>query len=430
MTYEQTIHYLYNKLPLYSNIGIKAYKADLNNTIALCEYLGNPQNKIKTIHIAGTNGKGSTSHMLASVFQQCGYKTGLYTSPHLKDFRERIKLNGEMIPQDFVIDFVERTKTFSEEINPSFFELTFVMSLEYFAQQKADIAIIETGLGGRLDSTNVITPEVAVITNIGFDHMDILGDTIEKITAEKAGIIKQNTPVIIGETIPATKSIFLEKAKEKNAPVFFAEEAFKIISATPVNEKLEVKILPNNKAQPKIYTLDLPAIYQSKNLRTVLTALDVLKNKYALQEENIKYALSHVKDITGLHGRWEVIQKNPLVVLDVAHNVDGIQQLINQITNSSYKKLHIVFGMVKDKEIEKVLELLPKNATYYFTKAQIPRALPEEELLQRAQKFNLKGSSYDEVNKALKTAMDTASEEDMIIVCGSVFVVGEVNLIV
>lgn len=430
MNYGQTIHYLYNKLPLFSTIGIKAYKADLNNTIALCAYLGNPQKKIKTIHIAGTNGKGSTSHMLASVFQCSGYKTGLYTSPHLKDFRERIKLNGEMIPQDFVIDFVERTKAFSDELNPSFFELTFVMALEYFVQQNVDIAIIETGLGGRLDSTNVITPEIAVITNIGFDHMDILGDTIEKIAVEKAGIIKQNTPVIIGESLSATKSIFLEKAKEKNAPVFFAEEAYKIISGKPVNEKLEVEICHKSTGQSKIYNLDLPALYQSKNLRTALTALDVLKNKYSLKEEYIEYALSNVKDITGLHGRWEVIQRNPLIVLDVAHNVDGIQQLINQITNSSYKKLHIIFGMVKDKEIEKVLELLPKDATYYFTKAQIPRALPENELLQRALKFNLKGSSYENVNNALKAATDKASEEDMIIVCGSVFVVGEVDVIV
>ena len=230
MNYEQTLHYLYNKLPLYSNIGIKAYKADLKNTIALCEHLGNPQNKIKTVHIAGTNGKGSTSHMLAAIFQQCGYKTGLYTSPHLKDFRERIKVNGEMISQEFVIDFVERIKTFSEEISPSFFELTFVLALEYFAEEKVDIAIIETGLGGRLDSTNVITPEVSVITNIGFDHMDILGDTLEKIAAEKAGIIKRDIPVIIGETIPATKRIFIEKAKEKNAPIFFAEEKYKIVS--------------------------------------------------------------------------------------------------------------------------------------------------------------------------------------------------------
>lgn len=429
MNYEQTIHYLYNKLPLYSSIGIKAYKADLNNTIALCNYLGNPQNKIKTIHIAGTNGKGSTSHMLAAIFQQSGYKAGLYTSPHLKDFRERIKLNGEMIPQDFVIDFVEKMKTLSEEIQPSFFELTFVMALEYFAAQKADMAIIETGLGGRLDSTNVITPEVAVITNIGFDHMDILGDTLEQIATEKAGIIKQNIPVIIGETIPATKIIFQEKAEEKNAPIFFAEEKYNIISAIPFRETLKIELLNNEIAQTKIYTLDLPAFYQSKNLRTVLTAIDVIKNLYSLNEENIKNALSHVKDLTGLHGRWEVIKKSPLIVLDVAHNIEGIQQLINQVNNSVYKNLHIVFGIVKDKEIEKVLELLPKNATYYFTKAQIPRALPENELLQRAQKFNLKGSAYIEVNKALKAAMDKASKDDMIIVCGSVFVVGEVDLI-
>jgi dihydrofolate synthase/folylpolyglutamate synthase len=428
MNYGQTIHYLYNKLPLYSSIGIKAYKADLDNTIALCKYLGNPQNKIKTIHVAGTNGKGSTSHMLAAVFQQCGYKTGLYTSPHLKDFRERIKLNGEMIPGDFIIDFVEKIKPFSEEINPSFFELTFVMALEYFAEQKVDIAIIETGLGGRLDSTNVITPEVAVITNIGFDHMDILGDTIEKIAVEKAGIIKQNIPVIIGETTPETRIIFREKAKEKNAPIFFAEEKYTIVSAS-VNETLEVKTLYNGDIQPKIYSLDLTGLYQVKNLRTVLTTIDTLKTKYSLKEENIKKALGQVKNITGLHGRWEVIQRNPVVVLDVAHNIDGIQQLINQVKNTSYKKLHIVFGMVKDKEIEKVLELLPNDATYYFTKAQIPRALPEKDLLERAQKFNLKGSSHDEVNKALAAAMDKASKEDMIIVCGSVFVVGEVNLI-
>jgi dihydrofolate synthase / folylpolyglutamate synthase len=430
MNYEQTIHYLYNKLPLFSSIGIKAYKADLNNTIALCEHLGNPQNKIKTIHIAGTNGKGSTSHILASIFQQCGYKTGLYTSPHLKDFRERIKLNGEMIPEDFIIDFVEKFKTFSEQINPSFFELTFVMALEYFTQVKTDIAIIETGLGGRLDSTNVITPEAAVITNIGFDHTDILGDTIEKIATEKAGIIKPNTTVIIGETTPETKIIFREKAKEKNAPIFFAEEKYQIISSRSYDENLEAEVFNNDSKIKNKFSLDLTGLYQLKNLLTVLTTIDALKNKYSLKEENIQYALSHVKSITGLHGRWEVVQRNPLIVLDVAHNVDGIQQLINQIKNTSYKKLHIVFGMVKDKEIEKVLELLPKIATYYFTKAQIPRALPEKELLQRAQKFNLKGSSYNEVKKALKAAMDKASEEDMIIVCGSVFVVGEVNLIV
>lgn len=429
MNYEQTIHYLYNKLLLFSSIGIKAYKADLNNTIELCNYLGNPEKKIKTIHIAGTNGKGSTTHMLAAVFQQSGYKTGLYTSPHLKDFRERIKLNGEMIPQDFVIDFVEKIKAFSEQINPSFFELTFVMALEYFANQKVDIVIIETGLGGRLDSTNVITPELSIITNIGFDHMDILGNTLEKIAAEKAGIIKDKIPVVIGETRHETKTIFIDKAKEKNAPILFSEAEYEIIAPTPINDLLEVEICHNGDEQTNIYELDLTGLYQAKNLRTVLTSLDVLKRKYLIQEENIKYALSHVKNMTGLHGRWEVVQRNPLIVLDVAHNVDGMQQLTNQVKNTFYKKLHIVFGMVKDKEIEKVLEILPKNANYYFTKAQIPRALPENELLQRAQNFNLKGSMYDEVNKALKAAMDNASEEDMIIVCGSVFVVGEVNLI-
>jgi len=303
------------------------------------------------------------------------------------------------------------------------------MALEYFKQQRVDIAIIETGLGGRLDSTNVISPEVAVITNIGFDHMDILGDRIEKIAVEKAGIIKQNIPVIIGETTPETKIIFQEKAKEKNVPIFFGEEKYTIISATSVGEILQVEMFYNDNLQTKIYSLDLTGLYQVKNLRTILTTIDVLRNNFSLEEENIKKALSHVTNITGLHGRWEIIQRNPLVVLDVAHNVDGIQQLINQIKNTSYEKLHIVFGMVKDKEIEKVLELLPKNATYYFTKAQIPRALQEKDLLQRAQKLNLKGSSYDEVNRALKAAMHKASEEDMIIVCGSVFVVGEVNLI-
>ncbi len=428
MNYEQTIHYLYNKLPLFSSIGIKAYKADLNNTIALCNYLGNPESKIKTIHIAGTNGKGSTSHMLAAVFQENGYKTGLYTSPHLKDFRERIKLNGEMIPQDFVIDFVEKTKAFSDEINPSFFELTFVMALEYFAHQRVDIAIIETGLGGRLDSTNVITPEVSIITNIGFDHMDILGDTLSKIAGEKAGIIKPEIPVVIGETTAETKTIFADKAQEKNAPIFFAEEKYEIVATTPINELLTVGMRHTAGTQTNFYELDLTGFYQAKNLRTVLTSIDVLKNTFSLQKENIKSALTHVKNSTGLHGRWEVIQRAPTIVLDVAHNVDGIQQIINQVKNTFYENLHIVFGMVKDKEIEKVLEILPKNALYYFTRAQIARALPETELLQRAQKFNLKGSSYDEVNKALKAAIVIASEKDLIIVCGSVFVVGEVNI--
>jgi len=410
-------------------MGAKAYKADLTNTIALCTYLGNPQNKIKTVHIAGTNGKGSTSHMLAAIFQQCGYKTGLYTSPHLKDFRERIKVNGEMITENFVTEFVEATKSFSEEINPSFFELTFVMAVEYFVQCNVDIAIIETGLGGRLDSTNVITPEVSIITNIGYDHTDILGDTLEKIAFEKAGIIKEKVPVIIGETTFETKRVFLDKAEEKNAPVFFAQEKYKVVSANYLNEKLLLEVNDVGKNSVSGYLLDLPGLYQAKNFLTVLTATDILKENFSLTDTNIKQAVDHVKKLTGLHGRWEIISRHPLIILDVAHNVDGIQQLVNQIQISSYNNLHIIFGMVKDKEIEKVLALLPKQASYYFTRAQIPRALPENELLERADKFRLKGNAYSEVNEALEAARNNASADDLIIVCGSVFVVGEVNVI-
>lgn len=429
MNYEQAVHYLYNKLPMFTRMGAKAYKADLTNTIALCTYLGNPQNKIKTVHIAGTNGKGSTSHMLAAIFQKCGYRTGLYTSPHLKDFRERIKVNGEMITENFVTEFVEATKSFSEEINPSFFELTFVMAVEYFVQCNVDIAIIETGLGGRLDSTNVITPEVSIITNIGYDHMDILGDTLEKIAFEKAGIIKEKVPVIIGETKFETKRVFLDKAEEKNAPVFFAQEKYKVVSANYLNEKLLLEINDVGKNSVSGYLLDLPGLYQAKNFLTVLTATDILKENFSLTDTNIKQAVDHVKKLTGLHGRWEIISRHPLIILDVAHNVDGIQQLVNQIQISSYNNLHIIFGMVKDKEIEKVLALLPKQASYYFTRAQIPRALPENELLERADKFRLKGNAYSEVNEALEAARNNASADDLIIVCGSVFVVAEVNVI-
>lgn len=429
MTYKESMHYLYEKLPMFSRSGAKAYKADLKNTLALCDYLGNPQNKIKSIHIAGTNGKGSVSHMLAAIFEQNTYNTGLYTSPHLKDFRERIKVNGGMISKSFIVDFVEKTKVIAAEIQPSFFELTFVMSLEYFVQKNVDIAIIETGLGGRLDSTNVITPELSVITNIGFDHMDILGDTLDKIAFEKAGIIKQDVPVVIGEAIPETKVIFQKKAEATNAPITFAEEKFEILSISTAAKRLQIDVFDKENKQHKDYALDLTGLYQAKNLLTVLTAIDLLKNNFLLEEKNIKKGLRTVKKSTGFHGRWEIIHHSPLVVLDVAHNVDGIQQLVKQINNTTYKKLHIVFGMVKDKEIQKVLEQLPINAEYYFTKAQIPRALPEDELLEKARRLHLVGSAYNEVNTALEAAMDNASEKDMIVVCGSVFVVGEVNLV-
>lgn len=428
MNYGQTLHYLYNKLPLYSNVGIKAYKADLKNTITLCNFLDNPQSKIKTIHIAGTNGKGSTSHMLAAIFQQAGYKTGLYTSPHLKDFRERIKVNGEMISQEFVIDFVEKTRMLSEEISPSFFELTFVMALKYFVQQQTEIAIIETGLGGRLDSTNVITPEVSIITNISFDHMDILGDSLEKIAREKAGIIKEGVPVVIGECTAETKNIFLEKAKETGSVIHLANDQFSIRSAMSNLDMIEIEVRNISKKENETYLLDLNGLYQQKNLLTVFSAVDVLKTDFPLKEADIRQALSNVKKLTGLHGRWELIHKEPNIILDVAHNEDGIKNLVAQLAISKYRELHIIIGMVKDKEVEKVLVQLPSRAKYYFTKAQIPRALPEHDLLEKAKNFHLEGAAYPTVQDALHAAIAASSKDDMILVCGSVFVVGEVKL--
>ncbi len=428
MTYEQSLHYLYNTLPMFSRSGAKAYKADLKNTLTLCNYLGNPQNKIKTIHIAGTNGKGSVSHILAAIFQENGYKTGLYTSPHLKDFRERIKINGDMINESFIIDFVEKTKAISEEIKPSFFELTFVMALDYFANEKVDVAVIETGLGGRLDSTNVITPLLSIITNISFDHKDILGDTLAKIAFEKAGIIKPDIPVVIGESIPETKIVFENKAKETHSAIEYAEEKYGIASYQYDLKNLDVEVLNNETKGKNHFHLDLNGLYQQKNILTVLAAVELLKNNFSLKEDKIKEALSNVKKLTGLHGRWEVIHEKPTVVLDVAHNEDGIRQLIKQLYQSKYKNLHIVFGMVKDKDPEKVLNQLPITATYYFTKASIPRALPEDELSEKGKQYGLIGKSYPIVSDALKAALNAASEEDMIVVCGSVFVVAEVGL--
>ncbi len=433
MTYQQTLDYLITRLPLFSKIGIAAYKKDITNTVLLCKAAGDPQNKIKTIHVAGTNGKGSTSHMLAAIFQQCGYKTGLYTSPHLKDFRERIKVNGEFIEEKFVISFVEKMKNVSENIDPSFFELTVVMALQYFNEQKVDIAIIETGLGGRLDSTNIITPELSIITNIGYDHMNILGDTLEKIAFEKAGIIKNKIPVVIGESIPETKDIFLEKAKQCSAEIIFAEDLFKIRNVVLHNKNLEVEVAEINpdshRDQKEKYTLDLHGIYQKKNLLTVLAAINTLnKLGYKLEKENINTALATVKKLTGLYGRWDVIHECPTVALDVAHNEDGIKQLLHQITLCNYNRLHIVFGIVKDKDSNKILSLLPKEAIYYFTKAQIPRALPEGELIKKAKAHNLNGEKYSEVNEALAAAIRGADKKDLIVVCGSVYLVGEVTM--
>ncbi len=411
---------------MFSRIGAKAFKPDLNNTKGLCKFLGNPEKQIKTVHIAGTNGKGSVSHMLAAIFQQCGYRTGLYTSPHLKDFRERIKVNGQMIDKKFVSAFVKKTQNITDEIKPSFFELTFAMSLDYFAQQKVDIAIIETGLGGRLDSTNVITPLLSIITNIGYDHMDILGNTLRKIAKEKAGIIKKNIPVVIGESLPETKNVFTTRADKLNAPLFFAQQQFRIVATNYSHQHLEIIVRNNNRSEDK-YLFDLNGIYQQNNLLTVLTCIPILKKTFSLPNKKIKTALQNVKKLTGLYGRWEIILPNPFVVLDVAHNQDGMRQLLLQVNKCKYNQLHIVIGMVKDKDITKMIAQLPSDAQYYFTQAQLPRALSSVDLKKIAEGYYLKGHSYSSVNSAVKSALNAASPDDMVLVCGSIFVVGEVN---
>ena len=413
---------------MFSRSGASAYKKDITNTVLLCNSIGDPQNKIKTIHVAGTNGKGSTSHILAAIFQQCGYKTGLYTSPHLKDFRERIKVDGKMIAKDFIVSFVEKTKEISESIKPSFFELTVAMMLDYFVKQRVDIAILETGLGGRLDSTNIVMPELSIITNIGYDHMNILGNTLEEIAWEKAGIIKENIPVVIGETLPETKQIFLSAAVESRAEIVFAEDLFTFTDLRLYVDKLDVEMKNTNTQHIKNYTLDLNGIYQQKNLRTVVTAIEVLKKAgYLFDENKMHSALQQVKLLNGLYGRWDIIDWEPMIVLDVAHNEDGIKQLLFQLKLFSYKNLHIVFGVVKDKDISKMLSFFPETATYYFTKAQISRALPEGELLEKAKQHNLNGTHFPNVNIALSAAKKNAEKDDMILVCGSVYLVGEVN---
>jgi len=430
MNYQQTIEYLFSRLPMYSRIGAAAFKKDLTNTITLCEHLGNPQQKFKSIHIAGTNGKGSVSHMLAAILQTAGFKTGLYTSPHLKDFRERIKLNGDEISEKFIVAFTEKIKPLIEEIEPSFFEITVAMAFDYFAEQKVDIAVVEVGLGGRFDSTNIITPELSVITNIGWDHMNILGDSLEKIAFEKAGIIKDGVPVVIGETLPETRSIFHNIAAEKNAPLHLASEERNVAGWEWEKHELVVEVAEQGKTDHKKYHLDLPGIYQSKNLLNVLEACSVLNESgYKLNEDEIRHGLQKAKKITGLHGRWEIIHENPTIILDVGHNEDGIKQIVQQIELTKHHDLHIVIGMVKDKEIDTVLSLLPHSANYYFTQAHIPRALPAETLKEKAGKFNLYGIIVTDVNEAIKEAKAKAHKDDLILVCGSVFLVGEVTIV-
>ena len=436
MSYQDTLDYLYTRLPMFSRIGAAAIKKDLHNTIAICDFLGNPQRQIKTIHVAGTNGKGSTSHMLASIFQAAGYKTGLYTSPHLYDFRERIKINGELCAKDFVVSFTERIKPFIEQVEPSFFEITVGMAFDYFAKEKCDIAIIETGLGGRLDSTNIIQPELSIITNIGWDHMALLGNSLKEIAAEKAGIIKTGVPIVISETIPETKQLFIDKATLVNAPIYFAED---LLTLKSFQNNWQTSLFEFN--QPLIHLLDaplfqksftiecdLPGKYQYKNLKGVLVAVQLLTGMgWKIKASNVFIALTNIKKNTGLMGRWESIQDRPRIVLDVAHNEHGIHALLEQLATLSFGKLHIVTGMVKDKDIEAVLNLLPKHAQYYYTQSHIPRALPVKELAAKGNSLGLKGTDFENVNLALQAANKNATDKDLILVIGSVFLVAEVD---
>jgi len=389
---------------MYQRVGKAAYKVDLTNTHLLCKLLKNPENKFKSVHVAGTNGKGSTSHMLASVLQEAGYKVGLYTSPHLKDFRERVKINGEMIPESEVITFVSNYKTEFEKINLSFFEWTVGLAFDYFATQKVDIAIIETGLGGRLDSTNVVIPEVSVITNIGIDHTQFLGDTLEKIAIEKAGIIKFGVPVVIGETQAETSIIFQEKVTVVKTSIQFADKA--------VNE---------------IFQTDLKGVYQRKNVKTCITTINTLIEKgWKISQENIERGLQHVVKNTGILGRWQILSKQPLIICDTGHNEEGVKEIMSQIKTMKFDKLHVVFGAVNDKSIDKVLDLFPKDAEYYFCEAKIPRALAVNELFELGKQKGLKGKQYTSVENALSTAKKNALANDLIFVGGSTFVVAEV----
>lgn len=412
---------------MFTRIGSAAIKKDLTNTLALCKALDFPQTKFKTIHVAGTNGKGSTSHMLASILQEAGYKTGLYTSPHLRDFRERIRINGSMISEEKVIDFVAQHKSLFEEIKPSFFEWTVALSFDYFAQEKVDIAIIETGLGGRLDSTNIITPLASIITNIGFDHMDLLGDTLEKIAFEKAGIIKPEIPVIIGEYQKEIAHVFVEKAIETRSPICFSNQKVNILYFNSSYQQSAFDVQFQFGELWKNVYCDLNGLYQQKNIGTVLASLEtIIQAGFKISERDVREGLMNVKRNTQLLGRWQVLSNNPMTICDTGHNVNGIEYVVKQLAAQKFETLHLVFGMVKDKDISKVLALLPKDATYYFTKAAIPRALDEKELQLQANSFGLQGKTYESVDLALTAAQLAAKQSDLIFIGGSTFVVAEV----
>lgn len=416
---------------MYQRIGPAAYKDNLDNTVQLDDYFGNPHRQYKTIHIAGTNGKGSVSHMLAAVLQTAGYKTGLYTSPHLKDFRERIRINGEMISTAEVTEWVKQFRINNAvwNIDPSFFELTVAMAFDYFAKEHIDIAIVETGLGGKLDSTNIITPEISVITNIGLDHTAILGNTPVEIAFEKAGIIKAGIPAVIGMTQPETEKVFEEVSALKLAPLFFADKEYKIkYSMTDLDGNQLLQVEKNGKQLfNQQLKLDLRGLYQQLNLPAVLKTIELLiETGWNISENDVYEGLANTRKLTGLAGRWQVLGYNPLMVCDTVHNADGMKQVVRQIEHTPYERLHMVLGFVNDKNSEKIIEILPADAEYYFTKADIPRAMDEKELAKIASEYGLKGSTYSSVTKAFDAAIENAGKNDMIFVGGSTFVVAEI----
>lgn len=423
MNYQETLNWLFSQLPMYQREGQAAYKANLDNTQQLDKHFQHPHRQFKTIHVAGTNGKGSVSHMLASILQEAGYKTGLYTSPHLKDFRERIKINGTMVSEKYVTDFVGQNKALFTRVQPSFFEMTVAMAFQYFADQKVDIAVIEVGLGGRLDSTNIITPLTSIITNISFDHMALLGNTLEKIAAEKAGIIKAGIPVVIGSRNQEYDFVFAQKAREVNAPIQFASDNWNIGK----EEDGSYHLTHCSGWHFDHLQSELKGFYQQKNIPTVLEAILPLRNSgLKLTDDSIRRGIAKVVSNTGLYGRWQTLSEHPLTICDTGHNIDGLTEITKQLLTCHYQRLHFVIGMVSDKDVESVLNILPKDAIYYFCKASIPRAMNENVLAQKAQAIGLQGESFPTVAKAYTAARKAAGSQDMIYIGGSTFVVAEV----
>ncbi|MEJ8802429.1 bifunctional folylpolyglutamate synthase/dihydrofolate synthase [Pontibacter sp. H249] len=428
MTYQDCLDYLYQQLPMYQRIGNAAFKKSLDNIIDLCEALGQPQHKFKSIHVGGTNGKGSSSHMLAAVLQEAGYKTGLYTSPHLKSFTERVKVNGQELPQDYLIRFVEQNKELFESIKPSFFEMTVALAFKYFADEQVDIAVIEVGLGGRLDSTNIITPEVSLITNIGYDHQALLGDTIVAIASEKAGIIKAGVPAVISTKQEEAEEVFILKAMKVEAPLYFATDKFRLELVEGDLERQVFQVYSNEMLYLAGLELDLTGSYQKYNLPGVLQVLALLQEKgYSIPEEALRAGLAKAKSITGLKGRWQKLNDSPLTICDTGHNEDGIKQILQQLEALQPKQVHMVFGAVNDKDITKVLQLLPKVYTYYFCQADIPRALPVADLHKQSLEVGLKGTAYTSVSEAINAAKANAAPDEVIFIGGSTFVVAEIQ---